>query len=98
MRADFVTTAVRTGGAGRTRVSLLVIDKDTPGFTVGRKLEKMGWHCSDTAELAFADVRVPGANLVGAENPASRRSCRTSPPSGSRWRCRRTRPRSAAWT
>ena len=45
-----------------------MIDKNTPGFTVGRKLEKLGWHCSDTAELAFSDVRVPRANLVGAEN------------------------------
>ncbi|MFD7073628.1 acyl-CoA dehydrogenase family protein [Nocardioides sp. NPDC059952] len=67
-RADFVTTAVRTGGKGAGGISLLVIDKDTPGFTVTRKLAKMGWHCSDTAELAFEDVRVPAANLVGDEN------------------------------
>ncbi|MFE7228390.1 acyl-CoA dehydrogenase family protein [Nocardioides sp. NPDC057577] len=67
-RADFVTTAVRTGGKGAGGISLLVIDKDTPGFTVTRKLEKMGWKCSDTAELAFEDVRVPAANLVGDEN------------------------------
>ena len=68
VRADFVTTAVRTGGPGAGGISLLVIDKDTPGFTVTRKLAKMGWHCSDTAELAFEDVRVPAANLVGDEN------------------------------
>ncbi|TQL70778.1 acyl-CoA dehydrogenase [Nocardioides albertanoniae] len=68
VRADFVTTAVRTGGPGAGGISLLVIDKDTPGFTVTRKLEKMGWKCSDTAELAFEDVRVPAANLVGEEN------------------------------
>ncbi|WP_328527847.1 acyl-CoA dehydrogenase family protein [Nocardioides sp. NBC_00368] len=67
-RADFVTTAVRTGGPGAGGISLLVIDKDTPGFTVTRKLAKMGWHCSDTAELAFEDVRVPAENLVGDEN------------------------------
>ncbi|MER7459637.1 acyl-CoA dehydrogenase family protein [Micromonospora sp. NPDC126480] len=67
-RADFVTTAVRTGGPGAGGVSLLVIDKGTPGFTVGRRLEKLGWHCSDTAELSIADVRVPVANLVGEEN------------------------------
>ncbi|MER7558533.1 acyl-CoA dehydrogenase family protein [Nocardioides sp. NPDC126508] len=67
-RADFVTTAVRTGGPGAGGISLLVIDKETPGFTVTRKLEKMGWKCSDTAELAFEDVRVPAANLVGDEN------------------------------
>lgn len=68
VRADFVVTAVRTGGPGAGGVSLLVIEKGTPGFEVTRKLEKMGWHCSDTAELAFSDVRVPARNLVGAEN------------------------------
>lgn len=67
-RADFVTTAVRTGGPGAEGISLLVIEKGTPGFTVGRRMEKLGWHCSDTAELSFADVRVPVTNLVGAEN------------------------------
>jgi acyl-CoA dehydrogenase len=67
VRADFVTTAVRTGDAGAHGISLLVIDKGTPGFTVSRKLEKMGWLCSDTAELSFSDVRVPADQLVGAE-------------------------------
>lgn len=67
-RADFVTTAVRTGGPGYGGVSLLVIEKGTPGFTVDRRLEKMGWHCSDTADLSFVDVPVPVANLVGEEN------------------------------
>jgi acyl-CoA dehydrogenase len=67
VRADFVTTAVRTGGPGHGGISLLVIDKGTPGFTVSRRLDKMGWRCSDTAELSFAGVRVPAANLVGAE-------------------------------
>ena len=60
VRADFVTTAVRTGGPGHAGVSLLVVEKGTPGFTVDRGLAKMGWHCSDTAELSFVDVRVPG--------------------------------------
>jgi acyl-CoA dehydrogenase len=68
VRADFVTTAVRTGGPGAGGVSLLVIEKGTPGFTVDRALQKMGWHCSDTAELSFVDVRVPVTNLVGEEN------------------------------
>jgi acyl-CoA dehydrogenase len=68
IRADFVTTAVRTGGPGHAGVSLLVIEKGTPGFTVDRALAKMGWHCSDTAELSFVDARVPAANLVGEEN------------------------------
>jgi acyl-CoA dehydrogenase len=67
-RADFVTTALRTGGPGAHGISLLVIERGTPGFEVSRKLEKMGWLCSDTAELSFTDVRVPAENLVGAEN------------------------------
>ena len=65
VRADFVTTAVRTGGDGYAGISLIVIDKNTPGFTVSRPLKKMGWHCSDTAELSFDNVRVPAANIVG---------------------------------
>lgn len=68
VRADYVVTAVRTGGPGSAGVSLLVIEKTTPGFEVTRKLDKMGWHSSDTAELSFTDARVPKANLVGAEN------------------------------
>ncbi|MFL6119407.1 acyl-CoA dehydrogenase family protein [Actinophytocola sp.] len=66
-RADFVTTVVRTGDAGAHGLSLLVVAKGTPGFTVTRKLDKMGWHCSDTAELSYVDVRVPVSDLVGAE-------------------------------
>jgi acyl-CoA dehydrogenase len=68
VRADFVTTAVRTGEPGFGGISLIVIEKGTPGFTVSKALRKMGWQCSDTAELAFDDVRVPAANLIGAEN------------------------------
>jgi acyl-CoA dehydrogenase len=68
IRADFVTAAVRTGGPGHAGVSLLVIEKGTPGFAVERPLAKMGWHCSDTASLAFTDCRVPVGNLVGEEN------------------------------
>jgi acyl-CoA dehydrogenase len=67
-RADFVTTAVRTGGPGHAGISLLVVEKGTPGFTVDRSLPKTGWHCSDTAELGYAGVRVPVRNLVGAEH------------------------------
>ena len=68
VRADFVTTAVRTGGPGHAGVSLLVVEKGTPGFTVDRALSKMGWHCSDTAELSFVDVRVPVEHVVGEEH------------------------------
>jgi acyl-CoA dehydrogenase len=66
VRADFVVTAVRTGDAGSHGISLLVVEKGTPGFTVSRGLAKMGWLSSDTAELSYVDVRVPATNLVGA--------------------------------
>jgi acyl-CoA dehydrogenase len=68
VRADFVTTAVRTGGEGHAGISLLVIEKKTPGFSVGRKLSKTGWCASDTAELAFEGCKVPVNNLIGEEN------------------------------
>jgi acyl-CoA dehydrogenase len=67
-RADYVTVAVRTGEAGYAGVSLLLIEKGTPGFSVGRDLKKMGWWASDTAELFFSDCRVPVGNLIGPEN------------------------------
>lgn len=67
-RADFFTTAVRTGGPAHQGISLLVIEADRDGFTVGRSLKKMGWWASDTAELFFDDVRVPVGNRVGGEN------------------------------
>ncbi len=66
-RANFVTTAVRTGGPGPKGVSLLLIDTTTPGFSVSKKIHKMGWHSSDTGELSFVDCRVPATNLIGKE-------------------------------
>jgi len=68
IRADFYTVAVRTGAPGFGGISLLLIEKGTPGFTVGRQLKKMGWWASDTAELFFDDCRVPVGHLIGAEN------------------------------
>jgi len=68
VRADYVVTAARTGGPGAAGVSLIVVDKGTPGFEVSRKLDKMGWRSSDTAELSYTDARVPAANLIGDEN------------------------------
>ncbi|MFJ2282698.1 acyl-CoA dehydrogenase family protein [Pseudomonas sp. NPDC087803] len=68
VRADFYTVAVRTGAPGFGGISLLLIEKGTPGFSVGRQLKKMGWWASDTAELFFDDCRVPVGNLIGAEN------------------------------
>lgn len=67
MRADFITTAVRTGGDGRGGVSLLVVDGDSPGLA-RTSLKKMGWWSSDTATLYFDNVRVPAGNLLGEEN------------------------------
>lgn len=71
MHADYVTTAVRTGGPGRAGISLLVIPTDTPGFS-RTPLKKMGWRPSDTATLHFDDCRVPAAFLLGEENDGMR--------------------------
>lgn len=68
VRADYYTVAVRTGGEGFAGISLLLVEKGTAGFSVGRKLKKMGWWASDTAELFFDDCRVPAENLIGVEN------------------------------
>ncbi|KEF30714.1 Acyl-CoA dehydrogenase, short-chain specific [Marinobacter nitratireducens] len=68
IRADHYTVAVRTGGEGHGGISLLLIDRDMPGFSRGRKLRKMGWWASDTAELFFENCRVPANRLIGAEN------------------------------
>lgn len=65
--ADFITTAVRTGGEGHRGISLIVVPADSEGLT-RRRLQKIGTHASDTAELFFANVRVPAGNLVGEEN------------------------------
>jgi len=67
MRADFYTVAVRTGGAGRAGISLLLIERGAPGFSQ-TPLKKMGWWASDTAALHFEDCRVPAQNLIGGEN------------------------------
>jgi acyl-CoA dehydrogenase len=69
VRAHFAVTAVRTTEeGGHHGISFLVIEKDMDGFSVSRKLEKLGWHASDTGELAFEDVFVPEENLLGEEN------------------------------
>ncbi|WIX75645.1 acyl-CoA dehydrogenase family protein [Amycolatopsis carbonis] len=68
VNADFVIVVARTNpGAGSKGFSLIVVETGTPGFTRGRKLDKVGLHAQDTAELYFSDVRVPGSNLVGTE-------------------------------
>jgi acyl-CoA dehydrogenase len=67
MRADFFTTAVRTGSEGASGISLLLIEGDRPGLE-RTKLDKMGWLASDTATLYFDDLRVPVSNLITDEN------------------------------
>ncbi len=69
VRADFVTLVAKTNpDLGYNGVSLFLVDKGTPGFTVTRKLDKLGMRSSDTAELLFEDCRVPAENLLGVEN------------------------------
>jgi acyl-CoA dehydrogenase len=69
VRADVVVTAVKTSAAGgHGGLSFLLVEKGMDGFTVSKKLEKLGWHASDTAELAFQDIFVPDENLLGEEN------------------------------
>jgi acyl-CoA dehydrogenase len=67
-RADQITCAVRTGGPGAHGISLMVIESDTPGYSVSDKLKKTGWRASDTAQIFFDDCRVPAENLLGEEN------------------------------
>jgi acyl-CoA dehydrogenase len=69
VRADFVVTAVKTTSeGGHHGLSFLLLEREMEGYSVSKKLEKMGWHASDTGELAFADVFVPEENLLGEEN------------------------------
>jgi acyl-CoA dehydrogenase len=69
VRADIYVTAVKTTQeGGHHGLSFLVLEKGMPGFEVTGKLEKLGWHASDTGELSFSDVRVPEENLLGEEN------------------------------
>jgi acyl-CoA dehydrogenase len=66
VNADFYSVAVRTGGEGHGGISLLLIERDMPGFT-RTALKKQGWWASDTAVLYFDDVKVPKENLIGEE-------------------------------
>ncbi len=67
VHADLYFIAARTGTA-RHAISMFIVEKGTPGFAVGRSLEKTGWLSSDTAELVFANCRIPAANLLGEQD------------------------------
>lgn len=71
VRADWITLAVRTGGKGAAGISLIAVPGDAPGLE-RTPLAKMGWWCSDTAQLRFANCRVPLDHLIGAENTGFR--------------------------
>lgn len=65
--SDYIVAAVRTGGSGHQGISMMIIERDRPGVSA-TALNKLGWHASDTGEIAFSDVRVPKDNLLGAKN------------------------------
>ncbi|MEO8344837.1 MAG: acyl-CoA dehydrogenase family protein [Betaproteobacteria bacterium] len=70
VHADVYFVAAKTDpdAKGAHGISMFIVDKGTPGFSVGRALAKTGWLSSDTAELVFDDCRIPAANLLGREN------------------------------
>jgi acyl-CoA dehydrogenase len=67
VHGDLFFIAAKTGSA-RHAMSMFIVEKGTPGFTVGRSLDKTGWLSSDTAELVFDNCRIPAENLLGEEN------------------------------
>lgn len=70
IHSDLVIVACKTDPNAQPKhkgISLIAIERDTPGFSRGRKLEKVGLHCQDTAELIFEDCLVPKENLIGEE-------------------------------
>jgi acyl-CoA dehydrogenase len=66
VHADLYFVAAKSG-PGKRDISMFIVEKGTPGFSVGRALKKTGWLSSDTAELVLANVRIPAANLLGQE-------------------------------
>jgi acyl-CoA dehydrogenase len=113
VHADVVFVAAKTQLAdaapkGSRAISMFIVDQGTPGFRIGRTLDKSGWRCSDTAELILDDCRVPSTNLLGSENKGfypimrtvqterSAPPCGTSRRSASAWRCARRKSRRRA--
>lgn len=69
VHGDIYFVAAKTGEPGRNhQISMFIVEKGTPGFSVARPLHKHGWLSSDTAELVFEDCRIPAENLLGEEN------------------------------
>jgi acyl-CoA dehydrogenase len=71
VHGDLYFVAARTGDT-RHAISMFIVEKGTPGFTLGRALDKTGWRSSDTAELVFDHCRIPAANLLGVEHEGFR--------------------------
>src|SRR5262245_18986178 len=71
VHGDLYFVAARTGET-RHAISMFMVEKGTPGFTVGRALDKTGWRSSDTAELMFDNCRIPAGNLLGVEHQGFR--------------------------
>jgi hypothetical protein len=65
--SDVYVTMVRTGGAGPKGISCLLVEKDRPGLSFGKKERKLGWNTQPTAMVIFEDCRVPVANRLGDE-------------------------------
>ena len=65
--SDVYVCMVRTGGEGPSGISCLVVEKDTPGLSFGKKEAKLGWNSQPTAAVVFEDCRVPVANRIGEE-------------------------------
>jgi acyl-CoA dehydrogenase len=74
VHADLYFVAARTAplATGSRGVSMFIVEKGTPGFSVGQVLDKSGWRSSDTAELVFDGCRIPGENILGAANDGFR--------------------------
>jgi alkylation response protein AidB-like acyl-CoA dehydrogenase len=70
----YVVMAITDPAAGRSGVSAFVVERGTRGLTNGRKIEKLGLHSSDTAEVIFDDVKVPAANLIGSAGAGYRQT------------------------
>jgi acyl-CoA dehydrogenase len=68
VHADLYCVAAKTGGDGSRSITMFLVEKGTPGFRVGRALDKHGWRASDTAELVFEECRVPVENVLGEES------------------------------